>query len=55
MKVFWKIWAKALGSKEGDNDREADKVAFVRTFIIIQGVITNLYIVLGIFHHWSDK
>ena len=35
MNKLWRIWAKALGAKEGKNDREADYVALLRTFILI--------------------
>ena len=53
MKRFWRLWAKALGEKVGDN-KEADKVAFFRTLIILQTVITNFMIILGIIKHWND-
>ena len=33
MRRIWRIWAKALGDKSGKNDREADFVALIRTFI----------------------
>ena len=33
MKKIWRIWAKALGDKSGKDDREADFVAMIRTFI----------------------
>ena len=33
MKKFWRIWAKALGDKSGKDDKEADFVAMIRTFI----------------------
>ena len=31
----WRIWAKALGAKEGKNDREADIIASIRTLILM--------------------
>ena len=40
MKKLWRIWAKALGDKSGKNDKEADFVAMIRTFIDI-GMITT--------------
>ena len=49
---MWKIWAKALGEKSGTTDVEADKVAIVRTLIVAVYIITNLFIVSGIIHHW---
>ena len=33
-KSIWRIWAKALGEKSGKDDREADTVAWIRTFIL---------------------
>ncbi len=46
---MWKLWAKALGSKEGASDSEADKVAWIRTFIVIQAIITNCFIIANFF------
>jgi len=51
MKRMWKLWARALGSKEGD-DGEADKVALWRTFIVLQAIITNAFIVWNILRNW---
>lgn len=51
---MWSLWAKALGEKVG-NDSEADKVAWIRTFLIVQSVITNLFIIANFFFsHWSS-
>jgi hypothetical protein len=52
MKTLWRIWAKALGEKASENDCEADRVAFVRTPIVLFYVITNLFIVAGVIKHW---
>ena len=43
----WRLWAKALGEKIGDT-KEADRVALIRTLIILQAVITNAFIVWNI-------
>ena len=51
---LWRIWAKALGDKSGSTDREADYVAFIRTLIFLQLVITNCFIVGGNIRHWND-
>lgn len=51
---FWRIWAKALGEKASANDREADRVAFIRTVIVLIYIVTNLAIVAGIVRHWND-
>lgn len=46
-KSIWRYWALALGRKEGGNNKEADKIALIRTFIMVQLVITNGFIVAG--------
>ena len=43
----WRVWAKALGDKSGNSDKEADWIALIRTFIFIQLVVTNCFIVAG--------
>ena len=52
MEKLWRLWAKALGEKVGETNREADKVAFFRTMIILQAVITNILISLNILFNW---
>jgi hypothetical protein len=47
----WRLWAKALGEKQG-NSREADKIALWRTMIIIQAIITNVLISINILITW---
>ena len=54
MANLWRIWAKALGAKEGKDDREADYVALLRTFILLCYLITNCFIVAGVVRHWND-
>jgi hypothetical protein len=49
---MWRLWAKALGEKVGKNDREADRVAIIRTSIVLFYIITNLFIIAGVIHHW---
>ena len=51
MKKFWKLWAKALGEKIGD-DREADTIALIRTIIVLQAIICNTFIVWNILRKW---
>ena len=50
---MWRIWAKALGQKEGRGEREADSVAIIRTFILLTYLITNCFIVAGVIRHWG--
>lgn len=49
---MWRLWAKALGEKSGCSDAEADKIALVRTAIIVSYVTTNLFIIAGVIRHW---
>ena len=51
MAKLWRIWAKALGEKVGTNN-EADKVAWVRTFLILQAIVTNMFIIANALRHW---
>ena len=48
----WRLWAKALGEKSGNDDSEADKIALIRTVIIIVNLVTNLFILAGVLRHW---
>lgn len=50
--MMWKLWAKALGEKASSCNTEADKVAWIRTFLIVQAIITNIFIVCGVIRHW---
>lgn len=51
---MWRIWAKVLGQKDGRNDREADIIAGIRTFIFITYLVTNVAIVANAVRHWND-
>ena len=51
---MWKIWCKALGQKEGKNNREADAVAVIRTLILLGYMITNCFIMAGVVRHWNS-
>jgi hypothetical protein len=49
---MWRLWAKALGEKSGEDNSEADKVACIRSLIVLSYIITNLFIVAGVIRHW---
>ena len=49
---MWRLWAKALGEKTGNDDVEADKIALIRTAIVACYMITNFFIVAGVVRHW---
>ena len=53
-KSVWRIWAKALGAKEGKNDREADIIAGIRTIILVSYMVTNIAIVANAVRHWNN-
>lgn len=50
---YWRIWAKALGQKEGRTNAEADCIALIRSLIVLLYIVTNLFIVAGIIRHWN--
>jgi hypothetical protein len=49
---MWRLWAKALGEKASEDDKEADRVAIVRSLIVLCYIITNIFIVVGVIRHW---
>jgi len=49
---IWKTWARALGEKVGEDSKKADNVAWIRTLIVLQAVICNLFIVINIILGW---
>ena len=49
---MWRLWAKALGEKNGKDDGESDKIAIIRTVIVLSYIITNLFIIAGVIRHW---
>ena len=54
MVKIWRLWAKALGEKATNDDRESDKIAMIRTFILVTYVVTNCFIISGVIRHWND-
>ena len=52
MRNLWRIWAKAIGEKAGATQQEADRVAVVRTIIVLIYIVTNLFIIAGVIRHW---
>jgi hypothetical protein len=55
LRMMWRWWAKSLGQKASDCDKEADKVAVIRSFIFATYLITNAFIVAGVVRHWNDR
>ena len=52
MRKAWRMWAKAIGEKSGNTVHEADRIALIRTAIVLCYVITNLFIIAGVMRHW---
>jgi hypothetical protein len=52
---MWRLWCKALGAKEGRNDREANCVGSIRTVILLAYLVTNCFIVAGVIRHWNNN
>lgn len=44
---WWRIWAKSLGEKVGETDRQANAVAAIRTFWWIVHIVTCFFIIAG--------
>jgi hypothetical protein len=53
MRKFWKLWVKALGEKSGKTDKESDRIAIIRTIIVLIYITTNIVIVAGVIRHWN--
>ena len=49
---IWRMWAKALGEKSGSTDKEADRIALIRTLIVLSYIVTNCFIIAGVIRHW---
>jgi len=50
---MWKLWVKALGEKASNNNDEADKIAIIRSIIIISYLVTNMFIIASVIRHWN--
>ncbi len=54
MKEFWKIWKYALGSFNDSTTKKYDDIiCVIRSFIFLQLVITNCFIIAGNIRHWN--
>lgn len=49
---LWRLWAKALGEKASHCNRESDKVAIIRTCVVLLNSITCIVIIANAVHHW---
>ena len=55
LRMIWRWWAKSLGQKASECDKESDRVAIIRSFIFATYLITNAFIVAGVVRHWNDR
>lgn len=46
-KSVWRLIAKSLGEKSGKDDKEADKIAFIRLLMFLSIFITNGFIIFN--------
>jgi len=53
-KRLWRVIAKALGPKEGTNEKEADVIALVRIIVLFSYMTTNAFIVAGVIRQWPN-
>lgn len=53
IRKIWTLWAKSLGDKSSELDREADAIAAMRTLIVLVNLITCLFIVANIIKNWQ--
>jgi len=51
-KKFWKYWARALGEKVGEDSKKADRVAIIRTIIVLYAMTVDTFILLNILKGW---
>lgn len=49
---IWRLWCKSIGPKEGTSDSEADKIAIIRTVIVVANVLSAIAVVAGVIRHW---
>jgi hypothetical protein len=53
--MMWALWAKALGSKAYEDNDRADRVAIIRTTIVVFEFLVGIFIILNAIanHGWS--
>jgi hypothetical protein len=44
---WWRIWAKSLGEKVGETDKQANTVAGIRTIWWLTHMVTCIFIIAG--------
>jgi len=46
LRNYWRIWAKSLGEKVGETDKQANVVAAIRTFWWLTHIVTCFMIII---------
>jgi hypothetical protein len=49
MRKLWRLWAKALGEKASADNKEADRIAIIRTLFVLLTVITEIHIIINVY------
>jgi len=52
---LWRTWARALGEKVGEDSKRADRVAIIRTCIVLYAITVDTFILLNILKGWIEK
>lgn len=52
MKNLWRLWAKSLGEKVGETDKQADMIAIIRSSLVLVNFITCFFIIANTIRHW---
>lgn len=55
IKNFWYLWSKALGEKAHHDRATSDKVALIRTCIVLVYLVTNFFITANIILGWIKQ
>jgi len=49
---MWRVWAKTIGNKISDDDKESDTGAIIRTAWIFLHAVTCIAIIANAAHQW---
>ncbi len=52
IKKLWRLWAKSLGEKVGVSDKDANRIAMLRSVIVWVNFITCFFIIANTLRHW---
>lgn len=52
MQKLWGYWCKAIGQKAYEDNKQADRVAIIRTIWILLHIVTCFAIIANAVRHW---